>query len=135
MVLADDIFGKPADIADAARMLARLSGRTHEVLSSIALVTANGHHHALQRSYVQFKRLSQAEIDAYLGCQESIGKAGAYAIQGRAAGFGANDWRVTMIVKTGLAEILDELDFYYRAHWHAVNAQQAGRPGGCRHPC
>lgn len=79
------VFGKPADREEAAAMLQDLSGRTHQVATALALVTPDGR--VLQRqqtSKVTFARLQQAAIDAYCASDEPLGKAGAYAIQGRA---------------------------------------------------
>jgi len=87
-VVADRrILGKPADRADAARMLALLSGRTHEVLTGVALRGAARTAYALSRSRVTFRPLDGAEIRAYVATGEADDKAGAYAIQGRAAQF------------------------------------------------
>lgn len=81
------VFGKPADAADAARMLARLSGRTHEVLSAVAVRSESGLEVALSTSVVAFRALARDEIERYVATGEPFDKAGAYAIQGRAAGF------------------------------------------------
>ena len=88
VALGAQILGKPADEADAAAMLAQLSGRAHEVLSAVAVVDRAGVvHTTLSRSLVQFKSLSAAEIAAYVASGEPLGKAGSYGIQGRAAAF------------------------------------------------
>ncbi len=87
VVLDDVVFGKPADAADAAAMLRRLSGRTHQVLSAVWLVSAGREAHALSVSTVHFASLEEADIAAYAGGGEPCGKAGAYAIQGRGAAF------------------------------------------------
>ena len=87
VVVDDDILGKPRDRAHAAGMLRRLSGRTHMVLTAICLVTAAGEHSALSESRVTFAALADAAIARYLETGEADDKAGAYAIQGRAAGF------------------------------------------------
>jgi septum formation protein len=87
VVLDDEVFGKPADAADAARMLRRLSGRTHRVISVVWAVSAGREEHAVHVSSVEFARLAQADIAAYVASGEAFGKAGAYAIQGRAAAF------------------------------------------------
>lgn len=79
------ILGKAADEAAARRFLSLLSGRRHRVLSAVTLIDAEGRaRHRLSTSMVAFKRLSDEEIAAYLACGEWRGKAGAYAIQGRA---------------------------------------------------
>ena len=82
------ILAKAEDEAAARRFLTLLSGRRHRVYSGIALITPSGEL-AIRRvmSLVAFKRLSAAELDSYLQCGEWRGKAGGYAIQGRAAAF------------------------------------------------
>jgi septum formation protein len=87
VVVEDDILGKPRDRAHAAGMLRRLSGRTHRVLTAICLVTSAGEHSALSESRVTFAMLPEDAIARYLETGEADDKAGAYAIQGRAAGF------------------------------------------------
>jgi len=81
------IFGKPADAQDAKRMLSRLSGRTHEVLTAVALRWQDELLVEVSRSEVTFRTLSGDEIERYVGSGEPFDKAGAYAIQGRAAAF------------------------------------------------
>ena len=87
VVLDDEVFGKPRDAADAAGMLRRLSGRTHQVLSSVWLVTPGREVQAMSVSEVTFAALDAATIDAYVASGECEGKAGAYAIQGVAEAF------------------------------------------------
>lgn len=87
VVLDGEIFGKPADRDDAVAMLRRLSGRTHAVLSAVARVRGGAHTVRLSESQVTFRALSAAEIAAYCDTGEPLDKAGAYAIQGRAAAF------------------------------------------------
>lgn len=82
------ILGKPVDEKDARRMLELLSGRRHQVLSSICLVAPDDTITARTVvTRVSFKRLSKEEFDAYIASGEWEGKAGAYAIQGRAGIF------------------------------------------------
>ena len=81
------IFGKPAGREDAAAMLAALSDSRHEVLTAIALKYGERLDSALSRSEVRFKKLSAEEIRLYVATGECDDKAGAYAIQGRAARF------------------------------------------------
>lgn len=83
-----EIIGKPQDAADAARILARLSGRSHRVLTAIA-VAAEGRplEQALSISTVTFRDLSSDEIERYVATGEPLDKAGAYGIQGRAGIF------------------------------------------------
>jgi len=87
VVLDAKILGKPADREDAEAMLRQLSGRTHEVLTAVALRTVNGLRSRLSRSEVTFRRIAAAEARAYWETGEPCDKAGAYAIQGRAAVF------------------------------------------------
>jgi septum formation protein len=87
VVVDGRIFGKPADRADAERMLAALSDRGHEVLTAIALQNGDQLDSALSRSEVRFKKLGAEEIRDYVASGEADDKAGAYAIQGRAARF------------------------------------------------
>ena len=81
------IFGKPADPADATRMLSLLSGRRHEVLTAIALRWEREMVLALSVSTVTMRPLEQAEIERYVATGEPYDKAGGYAVQGRAAAF------------------------------------------------
>ena len=81
------VFGKPRDAADAAAMLRLLSGRTHRVISVVWCVTAGAEDHVVSISEVSFAELDEARIAAYVASGEPFGKAGAYAIQGRAAAF------------------------------------------------
>ena len=88
VALGSQILGKPIDSADAAAMLAQLSGQMHQVLTAVAVVDRVGAlHTALSTSQVQFKTLSAAEIATYVASAEPLGKAGSYGIQGRAAAF------------------------------------------------
>ena len=87
VVLDDVVYGKPADPEDAARMLRELSGKTHRVISVVWILSAGNEQHAVSESLVRFKRLDEGEIARYIASKECFGKAGAYAIQGRAASF------------------------------------------------
>jgi septum formation protein len=82
-----DVLGKPADEADALRMLAQLSGRTHEVLTAVAVHDTARETLALNRSSVTFRTLSREEMVDYWHSGEPCDKAGAYAIQGLGAVF------------------------------------------------
>lgn len=90
VVLDQAILGKPGTASNAARMLKRLSGRTHEVMSGVAVILGDQQWVELQISQVRFKVLQDAEIHAYCRTGEPLDKAGAYAIQGLAAGFVAH---------------------------------------------
>ncbi|MGD2128375.1 MAG: Maf family protein [Lysobacterales bacterium] len=86
VVLTGEILGKPASRAEAATMLARLSGRTHEVFSAVALVESTATvHEALNVTRVTFAPLEQGWIDSYCDTGDPMDKAGAYGVQGRAA--------------------------------------------------
>lgn len=87
VVLDGEVFGKPADAADAEAMLRRLSGRTHQVICAVALHAAGRLLPALSVSEVTFADLSDARIADYVAGGEPMGKAGAYAIQGAAEAF------------------------------------------------
>jgi septum formation protein len=90
VILDARILGKPAHRQDAEDMLAQLSGRTHEVLTVVALRTASGLQSRVSRSEVTFRSIAAGEAQAYWETGEPSDKAGAYAIQGRAAIFIAN---------------------------------------------
>jgi septum formation protein len=81
------VFGKPIDADDAAAMLRRLSGRTHLAITVVWLVSAAREAHAVCASRVEFAALDEARIATYVASGEPLGRAGAYAIQGRAAAF------------------------------------------------
>jgi septum formation protein len=85
VTLDDQILGKPSGPADAARMLRLLSGRTHQVITGVALITAASTQVAAETTAVTFLPLSADDIAAYVATGEPMDKAGAYAIQGRAA--------------------------------------------------
>lgn len=87
VVLDGEIFGKPEDREHGLTMLARLSGRTHEVATGVALLTATGVEFRLNVSHVTFRALDRAECEAYWDSGEPQDKAGGYAVQGRAAIF------------------------------------------------
>lgn len=87
VVYAGQVLGKPATAADAVHMLRRLSGRWHEVYSSVAMVTAAGQQTRTQVTRVLIAALDDAHIERYVASGEPFGKAGAYAIQGHAAAF------------------------------------------------
>ena len=85
VTLDNQILAKPVDPADAARMLGQLSGRTHHVITGVAVVTADSSQVAAEVTAVRFLSLSDQEIQDYVATGEPMDKAGAYAIQGRAA--------------------------------------------------
>jgi septum formation protein len=88
VVLLDGaLIGKPTDRKDAFRMLNQLSGRRHEVLTGISLMYQGETSFEISRTGVYFKELADSEINFYLDHENFLDKAGAYAIQGRAAIF------------------------------------------------
>jgi septum formation protein len=82
VVLGDRVYGKPADVPDAERMLAELAGRTHRVVTAVALVRGDRERSEAVTTEVTFRPLSNAEIRAYVATGEPLDKAGAYGIQG-----------------------------------------------------
>jgi septum formation protein len=87
VALAGEILGKPADLADARSMLSRLAGRTHEVHTAVAVLHEGEVAARVNTSTVSFRDLSAQEIDWYWQTGEPADKAGAYAVQGKAAIF------------------------------------------------
>ncbi len=87
VILDGEVFGKPRDAGDAAAMLRRLSGHTHEVVSAVSVVSAAREAQAVSVSQVRFAELSGEDIAGYVASGEPMGKAGAYAIQGRGEAF------------------------------------------------
>jgi len=88
VVCHGEILGKPADEADAERMLSMLSDGWHEVMTSLALVDPEGNvHHALETTRVHFDAMSKADIRTYIASGDPMDKAGAYGIQGGASPF------------------------------------------------
>jgi septum formation protein len=87
VMLNGRVFGKPKNEVDAFRMLSKLSGQTHEVLSAVAIVFDGEVFSALNKTSVSFKDLSESEVMDYIKTEEPFGKAGSYAIQGLGAKF------------------------------------------------
>ena len=85
VALGQIIYGKPNDAKDAKRMLAELSGKSHRVLTAVAVQSGRKRFDALSTSKVTFDEMTQKQISAYVATGEPLGKAGAYAVQGRAA--------------------------------------------------
>lgn len=85
VALGRDIYGKPADAADAARMLSNLAGSTHRVLTAVAVQSGARRWSAVSESRVSFAPMTSAQIQRYVDSGEPMGKAGAYGIQGAAA--------------------------------------------------
>jgi septum formation protein len=88
VVVDGEVLGKPRDAAEAGRMLGLLSGRSHQVLTGVCLIGPDGRSEtAVATTTVEFRALTQLEIDAYVASGEPMDKAGAYAIQGGAGRF------------------------------------------------
>jgi septum formation protein len=87
VALGRTIYGKPSDERDAARMLRELAGSTHRVLTAVAVQSGRKRVEALSDSRVTFAAMTPAQIRAYVASGEPMGKAGAYAVQGRAAAY------------------------------------------------
>ncbi|MEO6829744.1 MAG: Maf family protein [Acidobacteriaceae bacterium] len=85
VVCDDNVLGKPMNDADAMRMLRLLQGRTHQVVTGVCLVSPSGIEVAAESTWVTMLSLSDDEIRDYIATGEPTGKAGAYAIQGRAS--------------------------------------------------
>ncbi|MEI8324423.1 MAG: Maf family protein [Betaproteobacteria bacterium] len=87
VALGRTIYGKPSDARDAQRMLGEIAGKTHRVLTAIAAQRGHQRGVALSVSRVRFAPMSARQIRDYVASGEPLGKAGAYAVQGRAAQF------------------------------------------------
>lgn len=87
VAIDDHILGKPADAAEALAMLRRLNGRSHQVLTAVALVCPHTCLERLSETSVRFATLQESTLQAYVASGEPMDKAGAYGIQGRAGLF------------------------------------------------
>jgi septum formation protein len=87
VVVDGDVFGKPCDDDGARRMLRRLSGRSHQVMTGVAVLSENGAATAVEQTTVTFAELTSADIDWYLASGDHMDKAGAYGVQGVAGVF------------------------------------------------
>jgi len=112
VVVSDEILGKPIDAADAARMLGRLAGRRHTVMTATRLLGPDGATaERLVETEVVFRPLAAREIEGYVAGGEWRGKAGAYAAQGQAAAFISEvHGSYTNVVGLPLAETLVDLE-------------------------
>jgi septum formation protein len=110
VALGDELLGKPRDAAEAREMLGRLSGRTHEVHTGVALAGPSGEHSTVVRTRVTFRPLSPGEIAWYAGTGEPLDKAGSYAVQGK-GGFlvAAVEGSPTNVIGLPLGETLELL--------------------------
>jgi septum formation protein len=112
VIVDGDPFGKPSGGADAVAMLARLSGRAHEVATAFVLLDARGAvaEERIVCSEVTFRRMEPREIEAYVATGEPLDKAGAYAIQGGAASFvSALRGSLTNVIGLPMDEVGDAL--------------------------
>lgn len=112
VVVGDIVLGKPADEKDAARMLGLLSGRTHEVLTGIAVVVPQSQDAYAQvvRTAVVMRGIEPLEIAAYVATGEPMDKAGAYAVQGMASAFITRiEGSYTNVVGLPTTEVIDLL--------------------------
>lgn len=87
VVLDGEVLGKPGDRADAVSMLSRLSGRSHQVYTGVAVLSGESKVTHAECTQVEFRALTAAEIGAYVDTGEPMDKAGAYGIQGKACVF------------------------------------------------
>ncbi|MBQ9608364.1 MAG: septum formation inhibitor Maf [Lachnospiraceae bacterium] len=87
VVYEKEIFGKPKDAAEAAQMLSRLSGRTHEVMTGVCIVSSDENIAFYETTKVTFYELTNQEIEDYISTGDPLDKAGAYGIQGVFAKF------------------------------------------------
>ena len=85
VIIDDEILTKPADAADAKRMLQRLSGNRHQVFTAVAVLSQNRQQQVCVATDVDFRALSDAEIERYIATGEPMDKAGSYGIQGKGA--------------------------------------------------
>jgi septum formation protein len=117
VVVDGDILGKPADSADAARMLRRLSGRAHDVYTAIAVARGNRTESAVERVGVTFRPLGESDIARYVATGEPLDKAGAYGIQGYGAtivdGVDGDYFSVMGLGLRRLVELLDRVGVSY----------------------
>ncbi|MBO4360861.1 MAG: septum formation protein Maf [Eubacteriaceae bacterium] len=113
VVLGDEVMGKPADEADAKRMLTELSGATHSVYTGVCLMSREHTVSFAEETRVSFREIAQKEIERYIATGEPMDKAGAYGIQGRGRVFveriEGNYENVMGLPLTKLAVILGKL--------------------------
>ena len=110
VVVDDMVLGKPVDHADAGRMLRKLSGRSHQVITGFCLLSSKKCHTDVSVSHVHFSPLTDSEIEAYVNSGEADDKAGAYGIQGLAGKFITHiEGDYYTIVGLPLAKVYQEL--------------------------
>lgn len=117
VVMRDEVLEKPVDAADALRMLKKLQGRTHQVVTSVALVADEVIQQATDVTNVTFRRLDESFLEAYVATGEPMDKAGAYGIQGYGATIVRRidgDYFAVMGLALGrLVRLMRELGFVY----------------------
>lgn len=118
VVLAGELLGKPADAGDARAMLARLSGREHDVLTAVALVAGDREEVRLSRTRVRFRPLSADAVARYVASGEPMDKAGGYGIQRLGGALVAHiEGSYTGVVGLPLGETIDLLDAFSVPYW------------------
>lgn len=114
VALGDEVLGKPESEARAKEMLRALSGRHHQVYTGVAVLAAGEEYTHVECTEVEFRALTDEEIDAYVATGEPMDKAGAYGIQGRACtlirGIRGDYYNVVGLPVCALHEMLAELD-------------------------
>jgi len=119
-VIDHEIIGKPIDMDDARRMIASLSGRWHEVLTGVAVVSNGETGVGLQTTRVKFAELSTAEIDFLVENGDPLDKAGAYAVQAQAAlfieGIEGDYWNVVGLPISLVYRLAGELAYKNRVY-------------------
>lgn len=117
VVLDGDVLGKPADTSEAMQMLSRLSGRTHTVLTAVAVARGADMRSGVETVEVTFRELTRTAIERYVATREPMDKAGAYGIQGYGATIVRRiegDYFAVMGLALGrMVELLDELGVRY----------------------
>lgn len=120
VVLNNNIIGKPADENDARRILNKLSGKEHEVITGVVVIDPAGHaHREASISKVKFKPLAAKTIDDYIKTGEPMDKAGAYAIQGKGSVLiesHSGSWSNIVGLPTEVMKSLLQKSGYYRVH-------------------
>ena len=123
-MVRDEILEKPADADDALRMLRKLQGRTHQVVTSVAVAADEALHQATDVTNVVFRRMDDAFLEAYVATGEPMDKAGAYGIQGYGAALveriDGDFFSVMGLPLRLVLELLEQAGHAYRF---------AGRPG------
>lgn len=124
VVLNGEIYGKPKDEKDAVRMLSNLSGKTHQVITGVALIDKENGKTVIEHetTNVTFNKLTKEEIDAYIKSGDYIGKAGGYGIQNKGSILISKIegcyFNVVGLPINKVYRMLKELDEYVYEHWN-----------------